>query len=80
MNNSPSSLQVLGAIWAVVVWLPGLSWSPRAPLDDTSGRFSFRVKGGLVIELCFRVFLNDGLGPFVGWSIFIFSPSPLGSA
>ena len=48
--------------------------------DDTSDRISFRVKGGLVIELCFRVCLNDGLGSFVGRAIFIFSPSPLGSA
>jgi hypothetical protein len=77
VNNSPSALQVLGV---VVVWLPGSSWSPRAPPDDTSDRFSFRVKGGLAIELCFRVRLNDGLGSFVGWPIFIFSPSPLGSA
>ncbi len=80
MNNSPSALQVLGAVWVVVVWLPGSSWSPRAPPDDTSDRFSFRVKGGLAIELCFRVRLNDGLGSFVGWPIFTFSPSPLGSA
>ena len=77
MNNSPSALQVLGV---VVVWLPGSSWSPRAPTYDTSDRFSFRVKGGLAIELCFRVRLNDGLGSFVGWPISIFSPSPLGSA
>ena len=75
MNNSPSALQVLGV---VVVWLPGSSWSPCAPPDDTSDRFSFRVKGGLEIELCFRVRLNDGLGSFLGWPIFIFSPSPLG--
>jgi len=80
VNNSPSTLQVLGVVWAVVVWLPGSSWSPRAPADDTSDRFSFHVKGGLVIELCFRVCLNDGLGSFVGWPIFIFSPSPLSSA
>ena len=80
MNDSPSALQVLGAVWAVVVWLPDLSWSPRAPLDDTSDRFSFRVKGVLAIELCFWVFSNDGLGLSVGWPIFIFSPSPLGSA
>ena len=52
---------------------------PCAPPDDTSDRFSFRVKGGLAIELCFRVRLNDGLGSFLGWPIFIFSPSPLGS-
>ena len=51
MNNSPSALQVLGAVWAFVVWLPRSSWSPRAPPDDTSGRFPFGVKGGLVIEL-----------------------------
>ena len=80
MNNSPFALQVLRAVWAVVVWLPGSSWSPRAPPDDTGDRFSFRVKGGLVIELCFRVCLNDGLGSFIGYPIFIFSPSPLGSA
>ena len=30
---------------------------PCAPPDDTSDRFSFRVKGGLAIELCFRVCL-----------------------
>jgi len=80
VNNSPSSLQVLQAVWAVVVWLPGLSWSPHAPPDDTSDRFSFHVKGGLVIELCFLICSKDGLGSFVGWPIFIFSPSPLGSA
>ena len=80
MNNSRSALEVLGAVWAVVVWLPGSSWSPGAPSDDTSDRLPFRVKGGLVIELCFRVCLNDGLGSFVGRAIFIFSPSPLGSA
>ena len=77
MNNSPSDLQVLGFVWALVVWLPSSSWSPRAPPDDTSDRFCFHVKGGLVIKFCFLVFLNDGLGLFVGWSIFIFSPSPL---
>ena len=80
MNNSPSALQVLGAVWVFVVWLAGSSWSPRAPPDDTSDRFSFCVKGGLVIKLCFHVCLNDGLGSFVGFLIFIFSPSPLGSA
>ena len=80
MNNSPKALQVLGAVWAVVVWLLCSSWSPCAPPDDTSDRFSFRVKGGLVIELCFRVCLNDGLWSFVGRPIFIFSPSPIGSA
>ena len=61
------------APWLVLV-------PPHAPPDDTSDRFSFRVKGGLAIELCFRVRLNDGLGSFLGWPIFIFSPSPLGSA
>jgi hypothetical protein len=80
VNNSPSALQVVGAVWVVVVWLPCSSWSPGAPSDDTSDRLPFRVKGGLVIELCFRVCLNDGLGSFVGRPIFIFSPSPLGSA
>jgi len=79
MNNSPSSLQVLRAVWAAVVWLPISSWSPYAPPDDTSDRFSFRVKYGLAIELCFQVYLNDGLGSFVGCPIFIFSPSPLDS-
>ena len=38
------------------------SWAPRPPPDDASDGFSFRVKGGLVIELCFRVCPNDGLG------------------
>jgi len=42
--------------------------------------FAFRVKGGLVIELVFRVCLKNGLGSFVGCSIFIFSPYPLNSA
>ena len=73
---SPSSWS---CVWVVVVWLPGSSWSPRAPRDDTSHGFSFCVKRGLVIELCFRIFLNDGLGSFVGWLILIYSPSPLGS-
>jgi len=67
-------------VWVVVVWLPGSSWSPHATPDDTSDGFSFRVKGGLVMELCFHVFPNDGLRSFVGWLIFIFSPFPLGSA
>ena len=80
MNNSPSDLQFLGDVWAVVVWLPSSSWSPRSPPDDTRNRFSFRVKGGLLIKFCFHVFLNDGLGSFVGQPILIFSPSPLGSA
>jgi hypothetical protein len=80
VNNSPSALRVVGAVWAVVVWLPCSSWSPGAPSDDTGDGLPFRVKGGLVIELCFRVCLNDGLGSSVGRAIFIFSPSPLGSA
>ena len=50
-NNSPSALQVLGFVWTVVVWLLRSSWSPRALPNDTSERFSFRVKGGLVIEV-----------------------------
>jgi len=73
------SLSSWSCAWVVVVWLSGVSWSPRAPPDDTSDGFSFRVTGGLVIELCFRVCLNDGLGSFVVWPIFIFSPSPLSS-
>ena len=46
------------------------TWAPRPPPDDASDGFSFRVKGGLVIELCFRVCPNDGLGSFVGWPDF----------
>jgi len=42
-------------------------------------RSAFWVKGGLVIELFSWVCLKSGLGSFVGWSILIFSPSPLGS-
>jgi len=80
VNNSHSTPQVLGAIWAIVVWPPGSSWSPCAPPDDTSDRISFFAKGGFVIKFCFLVCLNDGLGSFVGWPILIFSPSPLGSA
>ena len=53
MNNSPSTLQVLGVVWAIVVWLPGSSWSPHAPPNDTSDRFSFHVKGELVIKFFF---------------------------
>ena len=95
MDNSPSSLQVLGVVYGFL-WCASLArigppvplqmipanetWSPRALLDGTSDGFSFRVKGGLVFELCFRVFPNDGLGSFVGWLISIFSPSSLGSA
>ena len=67
-------------IWVVVVWLPSSPWSPtHAHPNDTSDRFPFRVKGGLVIELCFQVCLKDGLASFLGWPIFIFSPSPLDS-
>ena len=70
--RSPSSWSCMGccgvAPWLVLV--------PACPLDDTSNRFPFCVKGGLVIELCFRVCLNDGLGSSVGRAIFIFSPSP----
>ena len=80
MKNSASTLEVLEAIWAIFVWLPRSSWSPRAPPDDTSDRFSFLVKRGLVTELCFLVCLNNALGSFVGPSIFIFSLSPLSSA
>ena len=75
-----SSPSPWSCVWVVVVWLPGSSWSPRAPPDHTSGGFPLRVKGGLVIELCFRVCPNDGLGSFVGQPILIFSPSPLDSA
>ena len=95
MENSPSPLQVLGVVYGLLLcgslarlgpFVPlqmiptNETWSPRAPPYDSSNGFSFRVKGGLVIELCFRVFPNDGLGSFVGWLIFIFSPCPLGSA
>jgi len=95
VDNSPSPLQVLGVVYGLL-WCGSLARlgpfvplqkipvngtrSPRAPPDDTSDGFSFRVKGGLVIELCFCVFPNDGLGSFVGWLIFIFSPTPLGIA
>ena len=95
MDNSPSPLQVLGVVYRLLrggslarlgPFMPlqkipaNGTRSPRAPPDDTSDGFYFRVKGGLVIELCFHVFPNNGLGSFVGWPIFIFSPSPLGSA
>jgi len=58
---------------------PRLVLVPRAHPNDTSDRFSLRLKGGLVIEFFFGVCLKNGLGTFVGWPIFIFSPSPLGS-
>jgi len=62
------------------VWLPPwLVPVPRAHQNDIRDRFSFCVKSGLVIELFFRVSSNDGLRSFVGWPVFIFSPSPLGS-
>jgi len=95
VDNSPSPLQVLGVVYGLLrcgslarlgplvplQMIPAnRTRSPLAPPDDSSDDFSFRVKGGLVIELCFRVFPNDGLGSFVGWPIFIFSPSPLSSA
>jgi len=57
---SPSSWSCL---WVVLVWIPGSSWSPCAPPDDTSDGFSFCVKVGLVIELCFRVAQMMALGP-----------------
>jgi len=95
VDNTPSTLQVLGVVYGFL-WCGSLArlgpplplqmipksgtCSPRAPPNDTSDDFYFRVKGGLVIELCFHVFPNDGLGSFVVWLIFIFSPSPLGSA
>jgi len=66
VKNSPSDLQVLGVVWDVVMWLPSSSWSPHSPPNNTSNKFSFCVKGGLVIELCFWLFLNNGLGSFVG--------------
>ena len=80
MNNSPSSLQVLGVVYGLL-WCGSLAHlGPLMPLQMIRAAvFSFRVKGGLVMELCFRTCLNDGLGSFVGWPIFIFSPSPLGS-
>jgi len=90
VDNSPSVLQVLGVVYGLL-WCGSLArlgppvpldmipvngtWSPRSPPDGTSDNFSFRVKGGLVIEFCFRVRPNDGLGSFVGWPISIFSPS-----
>jgi len=95
VENSPSALQVLGIVYGLL-WCGSLgqlgphvplqmipasgTCSPRAPPNDTSDNFSFHVKGVLVIELCFNICLNDGLGSFVGWPILIFSPSPLGSA
>ena len=95
MDNTPSALQFLGVVYGLL-WCVSLArlgppvplqmipasrtCSPRAPPNDTSDGFSFRVKGGLVMEFCFRVFPNDGLRSFVGWLIFIFYPSPLGSA
>ena len=81
MDNTPSALHVLGVVYGLL-WCGSLArlglpmplqmipanstWSPRAPLDDLSDDFSFRAKGGLVIELCFRIFPNDALGSFVG--------------
>jgi len=95
VDNSLSPLQVLGVVYGLL-WCGSLAqlgpfvplqmipvngtWSPCAPPDDSSDDFSFRLKGGLLIELCFRVCPNDGLSSFVGWPIFIFSPSPLSSA
>ena len=58
---------------------PGLVLVPRAHPNDTSDKFSFHVKGMLVIEFLLWAYLNDGLGSFVGCLIFIFSSSPLGS-
>ena len=77
MDNSPSPLQVLGVVYGLL-WCGSLArlgpfvplqmilvnrtFSPRAPPDDSSDDFSFRVKGGLVIKFCFCVFPNDRLG------------------
>jgi len=77
VDSFPSSLQVLGVLYGLL-WCGSLArlgpfvplqmilangtWSPRAPPNGTSDSFSFRVKGGLVFELCFRVCQNDGLG------------------
>ena len=81
MNNSPSTLQVLGVVYGLL-WRGSLAClGPLMPLlMIPAAVFSFHVKGGLVIELCFHVCPNDNLGSFVGWPIFIFSPFPLGSA
>ena len=64
-------------MWLQSNWLPIILIT--SSLFGAEG-FAFRVKGGLVIELDFHVFLKNGLGSFVGWLIFIFSPYPLGSA
>ena len=70
MNNSPSDLQVLGVVCGLL-WCGSLAHlGPLVPLQMIPVVvFSFHVKGGLVIELCFRVCPNDGLGSFVGWPI-----------
>jgi len=58
---------------------PKLALVLQAHPNDTSDRIYFHVKGGLVLELFFQVCLKDGLGTFLGWPIFIFAPSSLGS-
>ena len=72
---SPTSWSCIGCYGVA----PRLIMVPHAHRNDRSDRFHFRVKGGLVIELLFWGCLKDSLGSFVGWLIFIFSPSPLSS-
>ena len=60
---SLSSWSCMGCC-GVAPWLILVS---HAHTNDTSDRFSFCVKGGLVIELFSWVCLNDDLGSFVGW-------------
>ena len=81
MRNSPSALQVHGVVYGLL-WCGSLApLGPLVPLQMIPAVvFSFHVKGGLVVKLCFCIFPNDGLGSFVGWLIFMFSPSPHGSA
>ena len=73
--RSPSSWSCMGCCDVA----PGLVFILCAHPNDTSEKFAFHVKGGLVTEFFFGACLNDGLGSFLGWSIFIFSPSPHGS-
>ena len=81
--RAPQLLQIENFDWAGKknVWL---HWNWLLVIFFTSSLFggegfAFRVKGGLVIELVFQVCLKNGLGSFLGRSIFIFSPYPLNS-
>ena len=80
MNNSHSALQVLGVVYGLL-WCGSLAHlGPLVPLQMIRGWVLFPCERSVCNRVVFHICPNDGLGLFVGWLIFIFSPSPLGSA